>query len=176
MTDATPTNRDTDAQAPSIRYLEPGQVKLWRHGAHVRMCVEGELCVPQTTILRTRPLSDPDTYISFRDEEENEIGIVRDPREFDEAGREIIAAELHRRYVLPEIRQVISVKRRFGTTDWEVETDRGVVRFTTRRLRDNIVVPSPGRYIVTDVEDNRFDIPNLADLDTPSQNMFLAQL
>jgi hypothetical protein len=167
---------ERSGEAPAIRYLEAERVRLWRHGAYVRMCLDGELCVPRTAILRTCPMTDPDAYISFRDGAGNEIGIVRDPSELDEDSRGIVQAELRRRYVLPVIRQVVKVNRRFGTTDWEVDTDRGVVNFTTRRLRDNIVVPSPGRYVITDVEENRYDIPDLHALDPASQAMFLEQL
>ena len=42
----------------------------------------------------------------------------------------------------------------------EIETPRGIVRFTTRDLRENVVRPAPGRIRFTDVDDNRYEIPN----------------
>ena len=40
---------------------------------------------------------------------------------------------------------------------------------TLALLRENILQPSPGRYILTDVEGNRFDVRDLVALDAASQ-------
>ena len=50
-----------------------------------------------------------------------------------------------------------------------METDRGKVTFLTRGLRDKVQEPRPGHLTLTDVEGNRFDIPDLADLDPESR-------
>jgi hypothetical protein len=71
------------------------------------------------------------------------------------------------------IRRIRRIKERFGTLDWEVDTDRGAWSFTTRNLRENTSKPSPGRYIISDVDGNRYDLPNLADLDAASQTMIM---
>ena len=60
--------------------------------------------------------------------------------------------------------------------DGNVETDRGACQFTTQNLRDNIVRPAPNRYLLTDVDGNRFDIPDFAALPLSSQNSLLAYL
>jgi hypothetical protein len=77
---------------------------------------------------------------------------------------------LVRIFPLSEPARYISV--RYGDNK-EVDTDRGAWSFTTRNLRENTSKPSPGRYIISDVDGNRYDLPNLADLDATSQTMIM---
>ena len=72
-------------------------------------------------------------------------------------------------WVEPLARLGYAVKERFGTVDWRVETDRGVRAFTTRNLRENLGQPSPNRYLLTDVDGNRYDVHDLTVLDSASQ-------
>lgn len=67
------------------------------------------------------------------------------------------------------IRRGLSLRERFGTVDWEVETDRGIRTFTMRAVREHLYQSSPGRYLLSDVEGNRYDIRDLAALDPASQ-------
>jgi hypothetical protein len=68
------------------------------------------------------------------------------------------------------------VRERFGTVDWDVETHRGRRGFTTRDLRENVLRPGPRHYLITDVENNRFEIPDLDALDPASQGALLRHL
>jgi hypothetical protein len=113
-------------------------------------------------------------YIRLRGGDGKEIGVLADPATLDADGRANIAQELRRRYVVPVIQRVLGVKERFGTLDWV--TDRGACGFTTRGLRENTVNPAPGRYLLSDVDGNRYDIPDLAALDGTSRAHVLRYL
>ena len=73
------------------------------------------------------------------------------------------------RYLLPAVKRILTAKERFGTVDWEMETDRGVCKLTTRNLRENLQRPAPGRIILSDVDGNRYDVRNIDELDLNSQ-------
>jgi hypothetical protein len=152
-----------------LRYFTPDQVRLLRHGPLVRMTVVGEYSVLNVTLLRAFPISRPDEYLSLLDEGQKEIGMIAAPLALDAESRAIVAAELARRYRLPEIRQVLEVKERFGTQEWNVATDRGQCVFTTRDLFDNARYTAAGELLITDVDGNRYRIPDLDRLDRQSR-------
>jgi hypothetical protein len=164
------------SEAGPVRYLEPGKVRFFRHGALLRVTIEDERTCIRASVLRAFPLSMPDRYLSLRDGAGKEMGIIRDPAGLDPDSRGLVAGELARRYLNPVVRRIISVKERFGIVEWEADTDRGVRRFATRNLRENLVKPSPHRYIIADVDDNRYDIRDLSAMDAQSQGWLIQYL
>ena len=168
------------AQSPTetadLRYLEPVKLRFFRHGAALRLTIEDECSYLKVAVVRSFPLSHPHQYLSVRDGENKEVGLLVDGTDLDGEGQRLLTEELERRYLVPVIRRVIGIKERFGTVDWEVETDRGVHRFTTRNVREKVVQPSAGRYLLTDVDDNRYDVRDLSALDPASQTWLLRHL
>ena len=161
------------SETTDARYLTPQTLSFERHGAALRLTIEDEVCYPRVSVVRMFPLSDPETYLSVRDAANKEVGIITRLADVSAESRRLIAEELERRYLVPVIRRVLGVKERFGTVDWQVETDRGRRAFTTRNLRENVSQPQPGRYILTDTDGSRYDIPDIADLDAASQNFIM---
>jgi Domain of unknown function (DUF1854) len=164
------------AETTDLRYLEPKRLRFVRHGATLRLIEEGERCWLKVAVFRVFPLSQPQRFLSVRDGAMKEIGLLVHTEELDAESRQLVAEELERRYLVPAIRRVIAVKERFGTVEWEVETDRGACAFTTRNPRENVWQPSPGRYLLTDVDGNRYDIRDLTALDGASQALVLRHL
>lgn len=154
-------------------YFDPKLLHFERHGAALRLTIEDEVCYPRVTVVRMFPLSDPDTYLSVRDAANKEVGIITRLADVDAEARRLVSEELERRYLVPVIQRVLAVKERFGTVDWQVETNRGRRAFTTRNLRENVAQPQPGRYILADTDGNRYDIPDLSALDAASQNFIM---
>jgi len=163
------------AEATDLRYLDPQRLQFLRHGATLRLIVE-EGCWLKVAVLRVLPLSQPQRFLSVRDGAMKEVGILVDPEELDAESRRLVAEELERRYLVPAIRRVLAVKERFGTVEWEVETDRGPCTFTVRNPRESVWQPSPGRYLLTDVDGNRYDVRDLTALDPGSQALLLRHL
>jgi hypothetical protein len=163
-------------ETTDLRYLDAGKLRLFRHGATLRLTIEGEASWLKVSVVRVFPLSRPQRHLSLRDGKNKEIGILVDAGDLDAEGRQLVEEELGRRYLVPVIRRVLRVRERFGTVDWEVETDRGVCTFTMRSIRENVYQPSPGRYLLTDVESNRYDVPDLSALDPASQSWLLRYL
>lgn len=171
-----PEKKEEGSEAPStsteLRFLDPAKLRFARKGAALVLTVEGDAKpYEQVTVIRSLPLSHPDRFWSVRHEKNQEVGVIVMPRDLPAEQRELLDAEMRRRYMMPVILAIREIRERFETLDWSVDTDRGAWRFTTRQLRDTLLHPAPGRYILTDVEGNRFDVPDAAVLPPESQKL-----
>ena len=171
-----PDHAPTVTEASGLRYLDAVQVRFTREGARIDVSINGAAPVANVSVYRAFPLSAPDRHLSIRNEKNEELGLLADPALLDSASRAIVEEELRRRYVLPVVRRVIQMRERFEILECRVETDRGNCRFSIRNLRENVLRPQPNRYILTDVDGNRFDIPDLRQLSLASQAQLLAHL
>ncbi len=111
----------------------------------------------------TFPMTMPDEFISIResDEKAKEIGIIRALSELKKDEQEMIREQVRLRYFMPVIRKVLDVKDEYGYAYWHVKTDFGVCRFTTHMGGDAVVNLSADRYQITDIDGNRYEIPDL---------------
>jgi hypothetical protein len=164
------------AEAAELVFLAPAALHFSRHGATLRLVIDDDRCVLQASVLRAFPLTEPRRYLSVRDGGGKEVGVLVEPAALAADDRAIVEAELERRYLVPIVQRVIGIKERFGTVDWQVETDRGRCTFTTRNLRENVTRPAPGRVILSDVDGNRYDVPDLELLDAASRDALLKHL
>lgn len=111
----------------------------------------------------TFPLTQPEEFISIReaDEKAKEIGIIRALKDLGRDEQEMIREQVKLRYFMPVIRKVMDVKDEYGYAYWHVQTDFGVCRFTTHMGGDAVVTLGEARYQVTDIDGNRYEIPDL---------------
>lgn len=173
---AGPATSGEPAGLGPLTFLAPKDLRFFRSGATLRMEVSGDRTWCKVSVLRTFPLSCPSSHFSVRDGGGTEIGLLMTLDGLDGESRREVEAELERRYMMSIVRRVVTVTERFGTVDWDVETNRGFCRFTTRDLRENALRFGAGHYLLTDVENNRFEIPDLDALDARSQAMLLRHL
>jgi hypothetical protein len=172
----------TDASLPEysdhldLRMLEPKQVRVFRHAGVTRLTLENNRSWIKVAVARAFPLSDPDHYVGFLDGAGKDIGMVYDPSLLDADSRRLVDEELERRYFVPVVERVQSVKEEFGTVYWKVETDRGEKEIVVRNLRDNLQELSSTRLIITDVDGNRFEFPDITKLDGRSQSIVMRSL
>lgn len=123
----------------------------------------GEKEYERVGVYLTFPLTNPDEFISVReaDEKAKEIGLVRALTDLKPEEREMIREQVRLRYFMPVIRKVMDVKDEYGYAYWHVMTDFGACRFTTHMGGDAVVNLSDARYQVTDIDGNRYEIPDL---------------
>lgn len=62
---------------------------------------------------------------------------------------------------MPRIHRVKEIKEEYGYSYWEVDTDRGACRFTVRMGGGSVYAIGHNRYMVNDIDGNRFEIPDL---------------
>ena len=97
-----------------------------------------------------------------------EIGIILDIKAFTEEEQKYIAAELHRKYFVPAIEFIYSVKERYGYAYCDVKTDIGRVKFTVHDAHRSLIKVTDDRVLIADVNGNRYEIPSLRGLDRNS--------
>jgi len=166
----------TLVEASQLVFFDAKKLRFFKHGATLRLTVEEDRSYLKVGILRAFPLSEPGGLLSVRDEANKEAGLIINPAELSTENRKLVEEELERRYLVPAVNRIVAAKERFGTVDWTMETDRGVCRFTTRNLRENVQRPAPGRIILNDVDGNRYDIRNVDNLDRESQELLFRHI
>lgn len=151
------------------RYFEAANLTFTRaEVGTARLEIQGEACYLRIVVRRLMPLSNPDAYISLAADEDTEIGILVNPSELAPESLKILQEELDKRYFTPTIQKIYRVKEQFGIHEWEVETERGRITFSVRRLNQNVKQVPPARLFVIDVRGNRYDIPDYRELDAQS--------
>ena len=111
----------------------------------------------------TFPLTNPEEFISIRetDEKAKEIGVIRSLKDMKKDVQEMVREQIRLRYFLPVIRKVMDVKDEYGYAYWHVMTDFGVCRFTTHMGGDAVINIGGARYQITDIDGNRYELPDL---------------
>ena len=107
-------------------------------------------------------------FISVLDDSQQEIGIIRRLDDFSDEMRTLLETELRRRYYAPVILGIKQVKERYGFSYWKVTTAEGEVSFTLHDTFRSIIRAGDQRLILLDVDGNRFEIPNVEQLDRKS--------
>lgn len=149
-------------QAHRTRILGPAELELERtDGGFVTLTVRGgeqPERYERINAFRAFPLSAIDQYISLRDREGDEIGIVESLDALAPAQAALVRDELDRRYFTPLIQRVESLKEEFGYSYWTVDTDAGRRRFTVQSGKNNVTLVGEGRLVIVDVDGNRFEV------------------
>lgn len=117
---------------------------------------------------RAFPFDYPYSYISVLDADAAEIGIITHVDELGEDAAKMLRAELDRKYYTPVIKQILSVKDKFGYSYWKVSTDEGILEFTLHDTFQSLLKVGGTRIFVNDIDGNRYEIPDIEALDRAS--------
>lgn len=155
---------------PRLTYLDPATIELRRREGSLFLDVkiEGEW-VENVRLVRAFPLSHTSSFISIRDEENQEFGIIEELSKLASTSRSLAEEELDRRYFTPAITKIKALKNDASMWWFDVETTRGPSDFYVRNWRDNAHELTPGRWQITSVDGGRYEILNLDELDERSQ-------
>ncbi len=123
----------------------------------------GEKEYARVGVYLTFPLTNPEEFISIRetDEKAKEIGVIQNLKDMDRDVQEMIREQVRLRYFMPVIRKVMDVKDEYGYAYWHVMTDFGACRFTTHMGGDAVINIGGARYQITDIDGNRYELPDL---------------
>lgn len=110
----------------------------------------------------TFPLTNPEEFISIResDEKAKEIGLIEKLTALPTDQQEMIREQIRLRYFMPVITKILDVKDEYGYAYWHVMTTFGACRFTTQMSGNAVVSLSDSRLMVTDIDGNRYEIPD----------------
>lgn len=129
-----------------------------RHEEHLFECVR---------LIRTFPFTDKNSYISIRENTERakEIGIIKNlENDFDDTTADLLEKHLKLRYFTPVITKIYSIKENSGHIFFQVETEDGRQQFTVRNNSNAIIPFTETRIFITDVNNNRYEIPDTSKL------------
>ncbi len=155
--------------------LDPQTVKFLHDGQNLTYTASDGTHYPRVTLRRSFPLSAGDTYIVVRIPEAepdraHELGIIVDCNALDPESRKAVEYELRSYYLVPTIQTIHNIREEFGFLYWAVETDRGPKEFI---MRDSIIGQvrqvGPGRWLLIDINQTRYEIHNFEQLDERSQ-------
>lgn len=155
------------AQMLRLRYLNRKNAEFRRtEGGFVSLKI-GDEFYGRVGVYASFPFADPDKYISIREanEKAKEIGIIMDLNaDVDEETRKMLKEQMDIRYFTPVIRKINSIKEEYGFAYWDVETTNGRCRFTIRMNSSSVVYLTDTRLLITDLDENRFEIPDFTKL------------
>lgn len=173
---AVPTPDTEEDGAPDLILLDPETLRLFRTGGSaVRMTVEGvpgraDRSYVRVQIARAFPFSMPSSYFGIRDAADKDVGLLVTLDGLAPESRRIVDEELERRYFLPRILRVLSVKEEPGLVAWDVETDKGRRQFYIQNLRESVhTLGPPTRLLLTDKDCNRFEIADVSTMDAKTR-------
>ena len=126
-------------------------------------------CYDRVFLHRAFPHELPFEFISVLGEEKTEIGIIYDVEDFESDTVSLLKCEIERRYYSPVIKEIKSVKERYGFSYWKVSLeDSREVSFTMQDTFKNILHTGEESLMLIDVDNNRFTISNVSALDSKS--------
>lgn len=121
------------------------------------------------SIIKTFPFTDPDLCLSVRnsDLKKKEIGMIADlNKDFDADTISLINEHLKQRYYMPVIEKFVQIKENGGYITFTVLTDHGETNFTLQSNGSHFSYLTDTRIIITDLEGNRYEIPDTGKLTT----------
>ena len=155
----------------SIEFLKPDKCKFsFNQNGFLVLTVDGEN-KGRVKLIRSYPYSLTDEYICVHDIEDNEIGIIRDLKELDEASLNSANKELQNRYYCPTVTAVKSIKERMGHFYFDVVIDGKDKSFTVRDLTRNLRSANESTLLIFDVDGNRYIIPDQEKIEQKSRRL-----
>ena len=149
---------------PALRLEERGDGRLWA----VR---GGDECA--VTVRRLFPWSMPARYVSIRDEENNEVALVRDVTDLDSESSAVLQRALAEAGFVMEIVRVIEIDEEIEIRNWSVETCQGPRTFQTK-LDDWPRELPGGGMLIPDVGGDLYLVSDPTALDPASRKLLWA--
>jgi len=149
-----------------LNYIVPGNGCFYENENGL-LSYRGKEDFGRVSVIRMFPFRFEEKLLSVkienfsRSDKSSEIGIIENLSDFSLKEQEYVRKELKRRYFMPKITEVKTVKEEFGHTAWTVETDAGSREFTVTDLGSNLLKLSEKKIILIDVYGNRYLIEDV---------------
>jgi len=167
-------------EIPRIRYVTPAELHITAISERGLQVSYRDVTYDHVRAYRCFPVSRPSEFIALWTGatalEHKEIGMIRRLKELTPGARLAVEHELLKRYFIHYIEQIYSIeenKNNMAFLVWHVKTNKGDKTFITKRWERHIVVEGGknGR-IIFDIDDNRYEIVDLNELDAASRDAF----
>lgn len=161
---------DETEEMLNLRYLTKKNASFSRtKGGFLSLTFDGTQ-YDRVHVVRMFPFTDPNDYISIRTtgEQSKEIGVIEHMKDFDAETQTMLTEQLALRYFTPVIRKIKQIRDEYGYAYFDVVTDHGECRFTIHMGGNSVVHLSDTRIMIFDLDENRFEIPDILAL-SPSE-------
>jgi hypothetical protein len=141
--------------------------------------LDGRLCacigseVRVVHVQRCFPWSEPDHFISLRDDDGEEFALVADPADLGSAARAVLDAALAEAGFIFDLDAVFEIEEEVELRHWRVHTNQGARRFQTR-LDDWPRKLPDGGLLIRDVTGDFYRVADPARLDRKSRALLWA--
>ena len=155
----------------ALRYLTKENAVFARtEGGFISLEFDGKKW-ERVQVIRLFPFTEPDQFISIRTVEERskEIGVIEDMKKVSKETRKMLEEQLKLHYFTPVIQKVLDIKDEYGYAYFHVMTDRGECRFTINMGGNAVVRLTDTRLLLTDLDENQFEIPDVLQLSQKEQ-------
>ncbi len=130
---------------PAVEEPETGlRLRRAAGGRLVAQLLDREVAV---TLRQCFPWSEPQRFLSLRDEEEEEVALIEDPRHLDVSSRAAIEESLVEAGFVLEITHVREIEEEIEIRNWNVETKQGKRTFQTHLDDWPRILPNGGLLI-----------------------------
>ena len=119
---------------------------------------------------RLFPVSMQDKYITLLDESGTEQAVIRDLTALPADQRQIIESCLNEYYLIPKIQRIRAYEERFDGLMLHTDTDKGPADIEIRSLALGFKMDGV-RALLRDINDNRYEIPDVTKLDNLSKQI-----
>lgn len=125
---------------------------------------------------RLFPISNKTRYIALLDESGAEKAVIRDLSVLPAADRQAIEDCLQEYYLVPKISCIRDCHERFDGITLFTDTDHGPANIEIRVLNHGLRMADQYRALIRDVNDNRYEIPDVSRLDLHSRQILARYL
>lgn len=116
------------------------------------------------------PISDRRKYITLLDENGVEQAVIRNLDTLPPEQRKIVEGCLEEYYLIPQIIKVLEASDKFDLITLRTETDHGPAKIEIRSLLNGFKLVG-NRLLLRDSNDNRYEIPDVTQLDPRSRHL-----
>jgi hypothetical protein len=119
------------------------------------------------------PWSEPQRFLSLRDDDDDEVAMIHDPIALDRDSRRCLDSALAEAGFVLEVTRVVSIEEEVEIRCWIVDTRQGRRTFQTR-LDDWPMVMPLGGLVIRDVAGDLYRIADPSALDRESTELLWA--
>ena len=157
-----------------LRYVDPTEIKL---KIRDRILVDAEFFGGEKKQglqpRRLFPVSGLTRYIALMDEEGEQVCIISNINDLLPESKEAITSALNEYYMIPKITKVTKWEEKHGHHIWTAETNYGKIEIEITDSSNHIKRLYDDRVLIKDISDNRYEIPDLKQLDANSFKLIM---
>lgn len=116
---------------------------------------------PRVQVRRALPFTEPERYVCVTDMDDNELALIENIEQLSDHQREFVCEELDLRYYYPVVTDIKSIKEKLGTYYFAVLIGEHEKSAAVKDIGKNLRQLGGGCIVLTDIDGNRFLIPDV---------------